>query len=521
VKRATLFLMLACLAGTALGCASSPGTPLLRQYSLASGYRFPRITPAPRNSDGLFVVLALSGGGTRSAALSYGVLQQLANITVHVDADGTIIDCTQRELPECTASERTLLDEVDVISSVSGGSFTAAYYALNGAAMLQPTDPFVTRFLHHDVQRDLFAGAVYYPNNWQRLASRVEIAARYYDKHLFHGATFATLEARQRPFIILNADDMSTGNRFEFTQEQFDLLCGDLSAFPVARAVAASSAFSGLLNSMTIDSHNGDRADTSPCQYSGPGSGKSSPDWVQLALKGKDLDRRRYQAAQDLLAYRDGRRRHLHLLDGSLADNIGLRSVLQALWSSDRPSQPAPPGSTEPNAQGGRLVGGWSLQAMMNDRAIKTLIVIAVNARTEKTKDWDTRRRGPSTFTVLGSTSGNPMSNFSRETLDVLSEEAARATRDFNVPIYGFEVVFDDIADPRQREFFLNLPSSFGLTRLQADCLIDRGPRLLRQASTINQDRPRSFERVLVETLHARVTPVPQTIDPTRCVRPQ
>jgi hypothetical protein len=103
----------------------------------------------------------------------------------------------------------------------------------------------------------------------------------------------------------------------------------------------------------------------------------------------------------------------------------------------------------------------------------------------------------------------------------VLSEEAARATRDFNVPIYGFEVVFDDIADPRQREFFLNLPSSFGLTRLQADCLIDRGPRLLRQASTINQDRPRSFERVLVETLHARVTPVPQTIDPTRCVRPQ
>lgn len=521
MKRATLFLMLACLPGPALGCASSPRTPMLKQYSLASGYRFPRITPAPTNSDGLFVVLALSGGGTRSAALSYGVLQQLAAITVHVNAAGDIIDCPQVDSPECKASERTLLDEVDVISSVSGGSFTAAYYALNGAAMLQPTDPFVSRFLYHDVQRDLFAGSVYYPNNWQRLASRVEIAARYYDKHLFRGATFSTLETRRRPFIILNADDMSTGNRFEFTQEQFDLLCADLSAFPVARAVAASSAFPGLLNSMTIDSHNGDRADTSPCQYTGPGSGKSSPDWVQLAIKGKNLDRRRYDAAQDLLAYRDEERKHLHLLDGGLADNIGLRSVLQALWSSDRPSQPAPPGSTEPNAQGGRLIGGWSLQAMMNLHAIKTLIVIAVNARTERTKQWDTTRRGPSTFAVLGATSGNPMSNFSQETLDVLREEATHATTDFGVPIYGFEVVFDDIPDLREREFFLNLPTSFGLTRLQADCLIDRGPRLLRQASTINLDMPRSFERVLIDTLHARVTPVPQVIDPTRCVTPQ
>ena len=65
MKRAALFLMLAGLAGSALACASSPRTPALQKYSLASGYRFPRITPAPSNSDGLFVVLALSGGGTQ------------------------------------------------------------------------------------------------------------------------------------------------------------------------------------------------------------------------------------------------------------------------------------------------------------------------------------------------------------------------------------------------------------------------------------------------------------------------
>ena len=450
------------------------------------------------------------------------MLQQLAAVTVHVNANGEIIDCTKTDSPECKASARTLLDEVDVISSVSGGSFTAAYFALNGAQMLQKTDPFVTKFLYHDVQRDLFAGMVYYPNNWSRFASRVEVAARYYDTHLFHGATFATLEARRRPFIILNADDMSTGTRFEFTQEQFDLLCADLSKFPVARAVAASSAFPGLLNSMTIDSYNGDRADVSPCGYNGPGTGTPSPDWVQLALKGKDLDRRRYSTAQELLAYRQPARKHLHLLDGGLADNIGLRSVLQALWSNDRPFQPVPEGSSEPNFEEGRLVGGWRLQPMMNPpKVIKTLIVISVNARTERTKQWDTTRRGPSTFAVLGSSSGNPMSNFSQETLHAMSEEATRAQKDFDVPIYGFEVVFDDITDPQQRDFFLNLPTSFGLTALQADCLIDRGPRLLREAHTINQDMPRTFEQVLTESLYARVTPVPPVIDPTRCVASQ
>lgn len=81
---------------------------------------------------------------------------------------------------------------------------------------------------------------------------------------------------------------MSTGARFEFTQEQFDLLCADVDAMPIARGVAASSAFPGLLNSMTIDSFNANATDGG-CSYDGPGShlaadlAKLSPfdrDWV-------------------------------------------------------------------------------------------------------------------------------------------------------------------------------------------------------------------------------------------------
>ena len=52
---------------------------------------------------------------TRAASLSYGVLEELARTEIEIHG-----------------TKRRLLDEVDMISSVSGGSFTAAYYALFG-----------------------------------------------------------------------------------------------------------------------------------------------------------------------------------------------------------------------------------------------------------------------------------------------------------------------------------------------------------------------------------------------------
>src|SRR5438552_1779769 len=55
--------------------------------------------------DGFFVGLALSGGGSRSANFSAACMFQLQRIG--------------------------LLEHVDYISSVSGGSLTAAYYCLN------------------------------------------------------------------------------------------------------------------------------------------------------------------------------------------------------------------------------------------------------------------------------------------------------------------------------------------------------------------------------------------------------
>ena len=66
-------------------------------------------------SNELLLILAFSGGGTRAAAFAYGVLEELAATPVVLGG-----------------RPRRLLDEVDLISAVSGGSFTAAYYGLYG-----------------------------------------------------------------------------------------------------------------------------------------------------------------------------------------------------------------------------------------------------------------------------------------------------------------------------------------------------------------------------------------------------
>ncbi|MFZ3138013.1 MAG: patatin-like phospholipase family protein [Thermodesulfovibrionales bacterium] len=69
----------------------------------------------PGKSDNMLLFVTFSGGGTRAAALSYGVLEELSKTEVVIDG-----------------KKRRLLDEIDAISSVSGGSFTAAYYGLFG-----------------------------------------------------------------------------------------------------------------------------------------------------------------------------------------------------------------------------------------------------------------------------------------------------------------------------------------------------------------------------------------------------
>ena len=441
------------------GCASYPVNPRLEQYDPQYGYRFENLK-APGNSDSLFVVLTFSGGGTRAAALSYGVMEKLRKTKIVWEGE-----------------ERRLLDEVDVISSVSGGSFTAAYYGLFGNELFDP-EKFERCFLYRDIEGDLVA-SVFNPVNWFRLASpsfgRIELAAELYDRRIFEGRTFADLINRDcRPFIMLNATDITMGSQFTFIQDQFDLLCSDLSGVHVGRAVAASSAFPVAFPTLVLNNYAG------TCNYREPG-------WIEQASKDLMVNPPRFNRARITRSYSNREERpYIHLLDGGVADNIGLRGPLTAIRSND-PS--------------------WSLPNRINLGEVKKLVVIIVDARTDPKKDIDTTPRSPWLPTIVDTIASVPMGNFSFDTVQELSDTLKQWKRDrqsysncqeilesacpdaqmphkppASVDTYAIYVGFDQIKDPKVREEFLNLPTAFRLEKEEVDKLRTIGPTILDQS---------------------------------------
>jgi NTE family protein len=205
-----------------------------------AGYRFETMHAKAEDQENL-VVLAFSGGGTRAAAFSYGVLEFLRNT----------------EMVGPKGKKMRLLDSVGLITGVSGGSFTALSYGLYGDKLFEEYEK---RFLKRDVQGEIVS-RVLNPVYWPSLSSsgwgRSELAAQLYDEILFEGATFGDLAKRKGPFIVASATDISTGSRFVFNQRVFDTMCSDLSSVPLSRAAAASSAVPVVLSPVTFNNYGG------------------------------------------------------------------------------------------------------------------------------------------------------------------------------------------------------------------------------------------------------------------------
>ena len=357
-------------------CAHYPVNAPQKSGEATSVYHFHRQAEG-NNTDSLFVCLVFSGGGTRAAALSYGVLEQLraTRITWH-------------------GTEKSLLEEVDCISSISGGSFTAAYYGLFGGRIF---DDFRDKFLNVNVEHALF-WRLFNPVNWVRLASpyfdRIDLAAEYYDQQLFEGQSFLSLtEPARRPFIILNATNMVNGERFEFTQEQFDFLMSDLNSYPVARAVAASSAFPFLLSPITLKNY--------------PHRGFEVPKDYLRGLDDYETNRRRYYWAKNRMIYMDDDKfPYLHLMDGGLGDNIGLRPIEAAY----------------------QRTSGF-IRKLVNEGKIEKFVVIVVNARTIEKDRISANERAPGLFTIASKTATIAMDNYSVETIEGMKDLRAERIR--------------------------------------------------------------------------------------------
>lgn len=424
------------------GCAHYPPNMPLDRHDPAAGYRFTNLASAGE-ADDMLVVVTFSGGGTRAAAMAYGVLEHLANTEV-----------ARKGKPG------RLLDEVDIISSVSGGSFTAAYYALHGDGIFSD---FESRFLKRDVQGEL-TRKMLAPANVARASSpkfgRIDLVAEYLDEEVFFGGTYADLLARgRRPYVMINASDMTLGTRFEFTQEQFDLLCSDLASFPLARAVAASSAVPLLFSPLTLRNYSGQ------CGYSEP---------AQPAAHDRAGTLRQIYKAAEVRSYLDVEARpFIHLLDGGITDNIGLRGML------DRMAAHADP---------------LSLARAMRLGRFEKAVLIVVNAETTPDLSLDRREDVPTVFQVFRAIKDIPINRYSFETIELLKanfegwakrvreqqsvdKQADGAANGFD--FYLIEVTFDAINDPAEQKSFREIPTSFTLPSETVDRLRALGPRLI------------------------------------------
>jgi NTE family protein len=161
--------------------------------------------------------LSLSGGGFRAAAFHLGVMRKLHKLA--------------------------LLDRIDLISCVSGGSIAGAFLALNwkSPSVLNELENYL---LTRSIAVSSVIGGILDP-----FESRIDKLANSYDDDLFKGATLSNLKSGPR--IYLNATNLSTGNMFFFVaggagpseigEHELGVVSGE--NFGVARAVAASSAF--------------------------------------------------------------------------------------------------------------------------------------------------------------------------------------------------------------------------------------------------------------------------------------
>jgi NTE family protein len=446
----TLFFS-CCLLLLLPGCTTIyPANPALIQVDPGSGYEFSNTRQQSGRGGEVLVLLAFSGGGTRAAAFSYGVLKELH--ATEVSRGGQ----TSR-----------LSDEVDAISGVSGGSFTAAYFGLFRDRIFEDYERV---FLRRDVQGELTRQVMFNPVNWGRLLSptftRADLATQLYDETIFDHATFADLQSSGGPFVVINATEMTLGTRFQFTQNYFNPICSDLSEYPVARAVTASSAVPILFSPVTLTNRAGE-------------CGWQRPAWVTDALEQPERTSRIYNLAANIVALEDREKRpYLHLFDGGLADNLGLRAMLDGVLRYD--------GITP------------ALKAMGMEN-IRKVVVILVNAETALDVDSSQHQQTPTFAASVNAATSVPLSRYSFETVALMKnrleewerqsyeEECGAGAHDTDsdckgVDFHFVEVNFSEHPDPAERDYLKRLPTSFVLTGEAVDRLIAAGGLILRNS---------------------------------------
>ncbi|HZH52436.1 MAG TPA: patatin-like phospholipase family protein [Microvirga sp.] len=299
------------------------------------------------------VGVAFSGGGMRASAFSYGVLSEL-----------------DRYHMETERGQTRLTDMIDLVSGVSGGSVTAAYFGLKGREGLPE---FRHRFLERNAEQgfdtDVSLGNVLRIVEDGGVNDRSKFP-RWLDENLFDGATYADLFARKRPLVWISASDIYSRVPFVFEPITFSILCSDLGKVRLSEAVAASAAVPGLFIPMNVENFGG-------------ACGSKVPQWYQRGIADPTAPATLRASAAAVMRYRADpeRFRYVKLLDGGLTDNFGIHSLAVARTNRDRPYMP-----------------------MTAEQAVrvKRLLFLVVDAGRDPAGNWPRHLASPSGFELAG-----------------------------------------------------------------------------------------------------------------------
>jgi NTE family protein len=441
------------------------------------------------------ILVAMSGGGVRASALAWMVLEQLKDSTY--TNGGTV---------------HNLADDVAVVSSASGGSVTAAYFALNGSSGL---DAFESKFLTRNNMGALTLEAAN-PLAWLSLAfsgqGRTDKVRNLFDARLFDGRTLGELNRPGKPYVALNATDMASGEVFSFTPQRFNDIESDFDREPISVAVASSSAVPIVLSPIAFRNYSEPKC---PCPQDAmapstkcPSSQMEMPPRICSELFDKrfaafanieQFKRTRYE--YDLRKGYGGFRTidYLYFVDGGLADNLGIHALLEAISSPYGP-QIIGVNSAKPGQKA-------TIIDAINQGKIRRLAVIVVNSRSDPVNGIYQSSSRPGVLKMINSVASNPIDsntagvNAQMEVLMAALRGAAGGGAgdplSRGMHVYDIEIDFDllradDSEQRKLRDQAKSIPTSWTIS---ADDL-----RVLKSAGQVLLQQNPCYQRLLLDS---------------------
>ena len=191
----------------------------------------------------------------------------------------------------------------------------------------------------------------------------------------------------------------------------------------------------------------------------------------------------RYRDMQDFLNSKE--RPYIHVVDGGISDNLAVRAILEGFEEVEasaafRDAFHAATGSPS------------------------RVVLIVVNSRSSPSTNWDKGESAPGFVSQLLQSSSVPIDRYSAESVELMKDmvyrratqrelqiararlagesEAQAQARFPKIDAFAIDVSFEQIDDPKERSYFMNLPTSFVLKPEAVDRLRAIAGTLLRQS---------------------------------------